>query len=142
MGGQGGQRVQEIGPAHRKRLHGAHQAILRLTALSSLYNSISKLLEKASSTLGYLKMITPKRRSATAIAAGGGEEAASDDKDGRTYLVYNGEGRVSGEALARERAAYSNWDGKNLDPDAVRRHQHQLRRAGFRDNTHAKGGIF
>lgn len=101
-------------------------------------------MEKASSTLGYLKMVTPKRRIGSAADASSGDsEEGGTGTGGRTYLVYkDGEGRVSEEAMRREKAAYSNWDGSNMDPDAVRRHQHQLSRMGFRDNTHAKGGIF
>lgn len=104
---------------------------------------VSKLLEQASSTLGYLKMVTPKRRVGTAADTSSGESEEGEATGGRTYLVYkDGEGRVSEEAMRREKAAYSNWDGSNMDPDNVRRHQHQLSRMGFRDNTHAKGGIF
>lgn len=33
----------------------------------------------------------------------------------------------------------TNWHGKNLDPDAVSRHTHTLKRAGFKNNRHAKG---
>lgn len=33
----------------------------------------------------------------------------------------------------------SNWDGKNLDPDSIKRHRKQLHRAGFVNNYHAKG---
>lgn len=33
----------------------------------------------------------------------------------------------------------SNWNGKNLDPESVKLHRQQLRRAGFVNNTHAKG---
>lgn len=106
------------------------------------HDSVRTLLEKASSTLGYLKMVTPRRRGAAANEAGAGreEEEEQDGDGGRVRLVYkNGEGLIDGEAEARERARYSNWDGGNLDPDAVRRHQHQLGRMGFRDNAHAKG---
>ena len=106
-------------------------------------NRVSKLLEQASSTLGYLKMVTPKRRIGTAADTSSGDSEEGEATGGRTYLVYkDGEGRVSEEAMRREKAAYSNWDGSNMDPDNVRRHQHQLSRMGFRDNTHAKGGIF
>ncbi|EWM23165.1 hypothetical protein Naga_100043g17 [Nannochloropsis gaditana] len=98
-------------------------------------------MEQASSSLGYLRMITPKRwkslHTGDSDAMGGAKSA------GRTYIVYkDGGGSVSREPLPREKSAYSNWDGSSMDPDAVRRHQHQLRRMGFRDNTHAKGGIF
>jgi hypothetical protein len=33
----------------------------------------------------------------------------------------------------------SNWDGKNMDPCMVKRHNVSLKRAGFVNNTHAKG---
>jgi|UPI000581A65A hypothetical protein len=33
----------------------------------------------------------------------------------------------------------SNWDGNNLDPDSTKRHRQQLTRAGFVNNSHAKG---
>lgn len=33
----------------------------------------------------------------------------------------------------------SSYDGKNLDPEAVSRHQKGLQRAGFVNNAHAKG---
>lgn len=113
----------------------------------TIKNSVRALLEKAASTLGYLKMVTPRRRSAAASAAVPDETSSSSSieeeeagADGRVRLVYkNGEGRIDGDAEARERARYSNWDGGNLDPDSVARHRHQLGRMGFRDNAHAKG---
>lgn len=90
-------------------------------------------------------MVTPRRRGGSAIA--GASPSAPGDaveegttEDGRVRLVYkNGEGRIDGEAEARDRARYTNWNGGNLDPDSVARHQHSLNRAGFRDNAHAKG---
>ncbi len=102
------------------------------------------LLDKASSTLGYLKMVTPRRGPAAPAEATAGptdqEGGGESGDDGRVRLVYkNGEGLIDGEAEARDRARYSNWHGGNLDPDSVSRHQHQLSRAGFRDNAHAKG---
>jgi len=106
-------------------------------------NRVSKLLEQASSTLGYLKMVTPKRRIGATANASSGDGGEGRATGGRTYLVYkDGEGRVTEEAARRDKLAYSNWDGSNMDPDNVRRHQHQLSRMGFRNNRHAKGGIF
>lgn len=93
-------------------------------------------------------MVTPRRRTAeatpTGAAGAAGEEEADGEEmvgaDGRVRLVYkNGEGRIDGDAEARERARYTNWHGGNLDPDSVARHQNQLGRMGFRDNKHAKG---
>jgi len=76
-------------------------------------DEVSKLLEKAASTLGYLKIITPRGRQ-----------------------VAQSEGARASEG---GRKATSNWSGKNLDPDSVRRHQSILKRAGFRSNREAKG---
>eukprot|EP00624_Nannochloropsis_granulata_P002393 evm.model.NODE_22070_length_83641_cov_42.053585.23 len=88
-------------------------------------------------------MVTPKRRIGAAASNSPGDGEEGGVTGGRTYLVYkDGEGRVSEEAVLRDKLAYSNWDGSNMDPDNVRRHQYQLSRMGFRDNTHAKGGIF
>lgn len=84
-------------------------------------------------------MVTPRRTSAVTEVGGGDEKAG---EDGRIHLVYkDGQGRIE-ENEMRVKARYTNWHGGNLDPDSVRRHQHQLKRAGFRDNAHAKGGIF
>ena len=48
----------------------------------------------------------------------------------------------SADGKTVSRKAVSNWTGKNMDPDAVARHYAGLKRAGFKDNTHAKGGFF
>lgn len=81
---------------------------------------VVKLLEQAQSSLGYLKMVTPKQPRSQA---------------GVTRIVF-------GEHDGKVSKAVSNWSGKNLDPDSVKRHYNSLKRAGFRDNTHAKGGLF
>lgn len=116
--------------------------VLIIPLSSQTKNRVRALLEKASSTLGYLKMVTPRRRTGGADAAAADETtaAAAEERDGRVRIVYkNGEGRIDGGAEARERARYTNWTGSNMDPDSVARHQHQLGRMGFRDNAHAKG---
>lgn len=33
----------------------------------------------------------------------------------------------------------TNWHGRNMDPDSVARHYRSLKRAGFKNNRHAKG---
>lgn len=35
--------------------------------------------------------------------------------------------------------AVSNWHGGNLDPDSVSKHQHLLKRAGYKSHSDAKG---
>lgn len=94
-------------------------------------------MEKAQSTLGYLKIVTPRR--------------VSDGQAGVTRTVFGS----TDPSAVNPRKAYSNWtgneayfrrtvsfddeSGNNLDPDSVSRHYHGLRRMGFRDNAHAKG---
>lgn len=82
---------------------------------------IRKLLEHAQSSLGYLKIVTPKRAGGT--------------QTGVTKIVFGNKSAPQGKAV-------SNWTGSNMDPDSVRRHYQTLKRAGFRDNNHAKGGFF
>ena len=80
---------------------------------------IEQLLSSAQSTLGYLKMVTPRTRKI------GSPET--------TKISFGQSSQTSG------RKATSNWTGSNMDPDSVKRHQHSLNRAGFRNNAHAKG---
>ena len=56
------------------------------------------------------------------------EPAVEPERDSRSGPLFN--------------RPHTNWNGSNLDPDSVRRHYQGLKRAGFRDNTHAKGGMF
>lgn len=69
------------------------------------------------SNQGYLKIITPK--------------AHNETRSGKTTIVY-GEVRMESKPM-------SNWTGKNLDPDSVKKHYNNLNRAGFRGNRDAKG---
>lgn len=80
---------------------------------------IKLLLEKANSSLGYLKIVTPRRF----------EDKA---QEGYTRIVF-------GEDKPRPGRAVSNWTGTNMDPDSVDRHYRSLKRAGFQNNAHAKG---
>ena len=66
------------------------------------------------------------------------DAAAARFPKGRTSIVYRNGEKVDA-ARERDKAKWSNWDGSNMDPDSVARHNRSLRRAGFRDNAHAKG---
>lgn len=79
---------------------------------------IQEMIKKAESSLSYLKIITPKRF--------GGQQ-------GYTKITF-GENKIQDGGRA-----VSNWTGNNMDPDSVKRHYVGLKRAGFRDNSHAKG---
>jgi len=83
---------------------------------------MQELLKHAQSTLGYLKIVTPR-------------QAGARSQEGVTRIVF-------GESKEQPGRAVSNWTGKNMDPDSVKRHYQSLKRAGFKDNSHAKGGAF
>lgn len=80
---------------------------------------IHAMLEKASSTIGYLKIVTPR-------------SPLTHVQSGKTKTVFGEEGFKRGRAV-------SNWTGSNMDPDSVRRHQRSLERAGFKNNADMKG---
>ncbi len=86
---------------------------------------INELVAKAQSSLGYLKIITPK---------------STPNGEGYTKIVFNSnQSTKSGGSKA-----VSNWTGKNLDPDSVKRHYDTLKRIGYKNNQDPKGpmGIF
>lgn len=83
-------------------------------------------LRKAGERVAFLRMITPKER-----ASGKGGRWVY--KDGKRV-----EGGQEGSAVQGQRVI-SNFDGSNLDPCSVKRHQYGLKRAGFANNLHAKG---
>ena len=67
---------------------------------------------------------------------------AATTQAGVTRWVYKsgGEKDANGEATPRKRRqVVSNFDGNNLDPCSVNRHNYQLKRMGFVNNLHAKG---
>jgi len=50
--------------------------------------------------------------------------------------VRGADGLEEGKStLLKKGTTVSNWDGKNLDPCSVKRHNSQLRRAGFMNNV-------
>mmetsp|Transcript_5158 Transcript_5158/g.7848 ORF Transcript_5158/g.7848 Transcript_5158/m.7848 type:complete len:142 (-) Transcript_5158:130-555(-) len=85
---------------------------------------IDELIMKAHSKLSFLRMVTPK---------------TTRDAIGITKIAYIDGKMLEGQGENRGKAALSNWDGSNMDPDSVSRHYHGLKRAGFVDNSHAKG---
>mmetsp|Transcript_2673 Transcript_2673/g.8025 ORF Transcript_2673/g.8025 Transcript_2673/m.8025 type:complete len:134 (+) Transcript_2673:146-547(+) len=87
---------------------------------------IARLVDAFDGKIAFLRMSTPKRRS-------------TQRQRGATRTVYKSDGTTAHVATSRDKAAYQNWDGANMDPDSVARHNHSLRRMGFRDNAHAKG---
>jgi len=90
---------------------------------------VAHMLDRAESTLSYLKIVTP--RTATSI----------DTQQGITRLTFESSGSNVAKQVAGKKNTrpVTNWTGSNLDPDSVSRHQHTLKRAGFKDNASAKG---
>lgn len=88
--------------------------------------TVTHLIEEAGKKIAFLRIITPKSR---AVA-----------QTGETRWVYKpGGDKVHGDASARKTQVVSNFDGKNLDPCSVKRHNSHLKRMGFVNNLHAKG---
>lgn len=96
---------------------------------------VKDLFNKAQSTLGYIRMATPRRDWASAgldkdIVADGGNEAGSDAGGTTTYIVQRGKVR-DGRAVKVENAKHSTWNERNLDPDMVSKHHRNLERMHF-----------
>ena len=85
--------------------------------------------KEAQKKIAFLRIITPK------------DKSRDGSQKGTSTYIYreNGEVDENGKPKLISKARTSNWDGKNMDPCSVKRHYGGLRRAGFRDNAHAKG---
>ncbi len=96
---------------------------------------IGEMLKKAQSSLGYIKVISPRTRS--------GQSGTTKIVFGNNSSNGNGDGSDGGSSSDLNKPLknkpISNWTGSNIDPDSLARHNANLRRAGFRDNAHAKG---
>lgn len=88
--------------------------------------SLESRLKDADGRLSFLRMITPKERASS--QAGKWVYRDGERLENQDGTLRDAKGRVM-----------SNWDGRNLDPEAVKRHNYQLKRAGFVNNAHAKG---
>ena len=82
---------------------------------------VQELIKKANSTIGYLKIITPRT-----------SRRKDDVQQGATTIVFGEGGKLGPKAV-------TNWHGGNMDPDSVKRHYQGLKRAGFKSNADAKG---
>ena len=85
----------------------------------------SDRMQRAGEQIAYLRIITPKDR--------------PSNQSGR-WIYKEGEKIEGGKGSTMDgNRVHTNWDGKNLDPCSVKRHFQSLKRAGFRNNLHAKG---
>eukprot|EP00542_Grammatophora_oceanica_P017938 CAMPEP_0194047328 /NCGR_PEP_ID=MMETSP0009_2-20130614/24042_1 /TAXON_ID=210454 /ORGANISM="Grammatophora oceanica, Strain CCMP 410" /LENGTH=151 /DNA_ID=CAMNT_0038692909 /DNA_START=17 /DNA_END=475 /DNA_ORIENTATION=+ len=89
--------------------------------------SVEDRILAAGEQIAFLRITTPKPKAR-------GEDA------GR-WVYKSGEKIKDGSATSNRtgKGVHSNWDGKNLDPCSVKRHNQGLKRAGFVNNAHAKG---
>ena len=90
--------------------------------------TLDQRIKAADDRMSFLRMITPKEQASRT----GGTWVYKDGE----RLEHAGGGGTLRDSNGR---VVSNWDGKNLDPDSVKRHKHLLKRAGFVNNAHAKG---
>lgn len=116
-------------------------------ASSSERPSIEERLREAESRLAVWRMSSihvPRRRRPSPQQQQASSSSSSSSiwiyKDGKRYAVND---LAAAEATLRDGTAshrvVSNWDGSNLDPTSVTRHNQQLKRLGFVNNLHAKG---
>lgn len=91
--------------------------------------TIPALLEVADKKIAFLRIITPKDQNRDGV------------QKGTSKFVYSDTGELdeNGKARVVTKARVSNWTGSNMDPCSVKRHNVGLQRAGFQNNTHAKG---
>ena len=94
-----------------------------------MMDRIKEHLEKAMSTLGFLRMSTPKIKNNHRLTL-------SEIEEQKKNIENTPSPGPAGPIVTRP---ISNWTGNNLDPDSVKRHYMNLKRAGFKDNAHAKG---
>mmetsp|Transcript_4964 Transcript_4964/g.7664 ORF Transcript_4964/g.7664 Transcript_4964/m.7664 type:complete len:169 (-) Transcript_4964:250-756(-) len=94
---------------------------------------VHDLIHEAGERIAYLRIITPKDRYRDAREQSGGRRWVYRSSNG------NGGPEENGKATVRVNAAVSNWNETNMDPDSVKRHYSGLKRAGFKNNLHAKG---
>ncbi len=90
-------------------------------------DAIANLIEEAGKKIAFLRIVTPK---------------APTNQTGVSRWVYrsSGDKDADGRAtLRKSRQVVSNWDGNNMDPCSVKRHNSHLKRMGFVNNLHAKG---
>lgn len=107
----------------RKELFNQIRTGFRANREESSPEKLAEMMQKASSSLSFLKIMTPRSK------------YKKSSSDGVTRIVFGaGKDENSGG-----RKAMSNWTGSNMDPDSVKRHYQSLNRMGFMNNSQAKG---
>ena len=105
----------------------------RKNANETCPEKIDKMIQEAGKKIAFLRIVTPKAAPSASSAT---------NQAGVTRWVYlsSGEKDANGEATPRKKVnVVSNYNGSNLDPCSVKRHNHHLKKLGFANNLHAKG---
>jgi hypothetical protein len=116
--------VSQLRTQYRKTPTGSDESSASTTT------SLADQIHEAGKKIAYLRIMTPKDRRV---------------HDGRVeQWVYKADGskvplKESNSRPSNANRVVSNWNGKNMDPCMVNRHNTGLRRAGFVNNLHAKG---
>lgn len=117
--------LRQMPAKQRPKLHDELRTSFRLPLAAN--ETVDDRIRKATDRASFLRITTAKTKPR-------GESGRWIYKDGE---------RLESDAVGTLRDAkgrvVSNWDGKNLDPESVTRHRKQLHRAGFVNNSHAKG---
>lgn len=93
-------------------------------------HALDDRLREAGEKIAFLRIITPKQMHVV------------DDADpaGGRWVYRDGEAIEDGEStIVDGRRVISSFQGHNMDPCMVKRHNQSLKRAGFNNNLHAKG---
>ena len=106
---------------------------------------VKALLESAHKKLSYLRIVTPRARADDDLAAANASAAASAASapaagvnryvmgtDGRLINLAEA-GGVGQDGQSKLPSYLSSFQGGNIDPDALRRHESSLRRMQFMD---------
>jgi len=91
---------------------------------------IDGLITKGEQNLSFLRMNVGGRRPSSKNNATGSYVYSKDDKT----VTKGRAGHTAG-------AKYSNWGPGNMDPDSVKTHNRQLKRAGFTNNQSVIGDL-
>lgn len=105
---------------------------------------IDYLIHEAGKKIAFLRIVTPKdmwQKTGQATIKNAASSSKTTNQAGVTRWVYSKSGKdVNGQATMRKkRQVISNYDGGNLDPCSMKRHNYHLKKLGFVNNLHAKG---
>lgn len=113
-------------PSSTQRHHGLQELRATFRRPIAHNETLEQRIQTAKDRAAFLRITTPKTKAR-------GESGRWIYRDGQKLSQVDGTFRdAKGQVV-------SNWDGKNLDPESVRRHKQDLKRMGFINNSHAKG---